>query len=299
MEFKRIEKFFLSIVLKIILVGVSVILITDIVLYPQDSISLALDVCILLASIASYLIRNRWPILSLLTISIITLAAMIYQCLAVPFNTTTSITVILVLGFIYSILLRGRLLWIMHAITYSSILSIFVIQIITPSLSFSKQTGEVLSIVITYSVLYFILAYATGVLKFQYDKTHSHLKSLNAELHEKAIEIESQNEELLQIQNSLSAMNGELERMVNERTQSLKIKTRKLIRYSFANAHHLRGPIARLLGLVEIQKLEENPDNAFFFEKIKEQALEIDTVVQQINVELTEQDIAEEDAGII
>jgi hypothetical protein len=81
-------------------------------------------------------------------------------------------------------------------------------------------------------------------------------------------------------------MNKDLERKVIERTEKLNHKNEKLIQYSYTNAHHLRGPVARLLGLVAIRKLETNPDNTFFFNKVEAQAHEIDTVVRQINIDL-------------
>ena len=59
-----------------------------------------------------------------------------------------------------------------------------------------------------------------------------------------------------------------------------------MIKYSFTNAHHLRGPVARLLGLVAIKRLEPHSDNTFYFNKIEEQAIEIDTVIKQINIDL-------------
>lgn len=295
MELKKLERFFLSMLVKIILMGIGVIFIADLLLYPEDKISLLIDVVILATMLVAFFIQQKAPLTSVLLITCIPLVAMIYQSLIVPLNTTTSLSVILVIGFVFSILLRGRLLWVMHAITYSSIVGIFIIQIINPKLSFSSNIGEVLSVVITYSILYFIITYSTGVLKFHYDRTHEYLRGANKELHNKAMEIEAQNEELVQIQDNLHEINIELENRVNERTQSLKIKTKKLIKYSYANAHHLRGPVARLLGLVAIQRLDPNPDFTFFFNKIEAQALEIDSVVKHINVELTTGDLVEDD----
>ena len=54
---------------------------------------------------------------SVMIVCCVTLAAMVYQCLVVPLNTTTSMAVILIVGFLFSILLSGRFMWAMHVIT--------------------------------------------------------------------------------------------------------------------------------------------------------------------------------------
>jgi hypothetical protein len=73
-----------------------------------------------------------------------------------------------------------------------------------------------------------------------------------------------------------------------ERTAKVHAQNEKLLKYTYTNAHYLRGPVARLLGLINIQKLEPNPDYNFFFCNMEDQALEIDSVVKQINSELEE-----------
>ena len=61
-----------------------------------------------------------------------------------------------------------------------------------------------------------------------------------------------------------------------------------LLKYSYANAHHLRGPVARLLGLANVYRLESSIEPDFIITKMVEQAREIDEVVKQINVDLEE-----------
>jgi signal transduction histidine kinase len=73
---------------------------------------------------------------------------------------------------------------------------------------------------------------------------------------------------------------------VNERTAKIQSQNEILIKYSYTNAHHLRGPVARLLGLASIYNLETNPDYNFFIRKMADQAKEIDDVIKQINSEL-------------
>ncbi len=286
METRNIERFFLNTLLRVVIGGVTLIFISDFILYPEDRLSLFIDVAIMLACITSYVIRNKFHTLSVLIFTTIVLSSMIYQALAVPINTTTSLSVILVVGFIHSVMLKGRTMWAMHILTFVAIHTIFFLQFQNPELRFSSKMNEIVTVTITYSILYFILTYATTVLKASYDRIHVNLKDANIDLLEKNNEIAAQNEELLQIQDNLNELNVDLERLVNERTEKVRVQNDILLKYSYRNAHDLRGPVARLLGLASLVKLESPPAHDFIMEKMVEQAHEIDHVVKQINVEL-------------
>lgn len=283
---KSLEKFFVATLLKISVMGVFVILIADVIIYPQDSLSIIIDTCIFVACIAAYFAREKFPVASILTITCTTLTAMFYQCLVVPANTTTSLSIILLVGFIVSILLDGKTMWVMHIMTAVILLAIFFAQFYNPTLRSSGSGGETVTIAITYFVIYFILTYFSGVLKYQYNKLVDSLRTLNENLVEKTHEIEAQNEELVQAQENLNSLNAGLEKAVMERTEKIRAQNEVLLKYSYANAHHLRGPVARLLGLAKIWKLESKPDSDFFFDQVEAQAQEIDDVIRQINIDL-------------
>jgi hypothetical protein len=202
--------------------GVLLILTSDILFFPEDTLSLSIDVSILSACVVAYLLRAKHPTFAVLTISCITLVAMLYQCLAVPTNTSTSLSVILIVGFVFSVMLKDRLMWVMHTITFILLVSIFIIQFNNPDLRFSQSINDLVTVAVTYCVLYFILTYGTVQVKLSYDKIHLHLNETNLELSSKANEIAVQNEELLRIQGNLSVLNRDLEKIVNERTTKIK-----------------------------------------------------------------------------
>jgi signal transduction histidine kinase len=207
-------------------------------------------------------------------ITSVALLTMSYQRLTAP-QTTTTLSVILIVGFIFSAMLKGNLMWIMHGIAFTILNTIFILHL-----------DDAVTAAITYSTLYFILTYATWVLKSNYDGINQYLRDTNIQLHEKSKEIEAQNEELLQIQAHLSTLNSDMEKIINERTQQIQIQNQVLLNYSYTNAHHLRGPVARLIGLASIYKLEQNPDVDFFITKMEGEAFEIDAMIKQINIEL-------------
>ncbi len=274
MKIRNIEYFFLNTVLKICIVGLLIIIGSNVLFYPEDTISISLSVAILAACCIAYLIRKKQPTLSVLILSIIVLAAMSYQRLVVP-NTSTTLAVVLIVGFVFSTMLKGRIMWLMHGIAFIIINTIFVIQL-----------PDAITAAITYSTLYIILSFAAGVLKNSYDRIHDNLSAQNIELADKANEIELKNKKLLEIQEDLNILNSNLEKIVDERTDKVKKQNELLVKYSYTNAHHLRGPVARLLGLAAISKIDNSIDAIDVIDKMVVQAHEIDAVVKQINVEL-------------
>ena len=285
-RFENIEEFFLNTLLSIAMAGVLLILMADTFLYPEDRVSIVIDMAILAACVVSYMLRRLYPTGAVLIFTSIILIAMIYQCLVVPFNTTTSLSIILVVGFIFSVMLKGRLLFVMHCLTVIILHSIFIYQFYNRELAFSTKVNDVVTVAITYSILYFILTYASWVLKLRYDEINKNLKSANKELRQNAHEIETRNEELLQTQNNLNELNMVLEKKVNERTAQIRAQNEMLIKYSYTNAHHLRGPVARLLGLASIYKVDPTADCIFLITKMIDEANEIDAMVQKITVDL-------------
>jgi signal transduction histidine kinase len=286
MAVKNIEKFFLNTLLKISMVGVFLIFLADLILYPEDRVSLSIDLAIFSACLVAYLIRQKHPTLAIFIITTVVLAAMLFQCLVVPVNTTTSLSIILIVGFIFSVMLNGRVMWAMHALTFLMIHFIFLIQFMNPERRFSPSMNDLITVSITYSILYFILTYATAVLKSAYDKIYLSLRASHIELHRRSKEIANQNEMLMVTQENLNALNTQLEAIISERTAKIQAQNEALLKYSYANAHHLRGPIARLLGLASIYRLDSAMNTSFIMSKMEEQANEIDAIVRQINIEL-------------
>src|SRR5690606_38604644 len=141
----NIEKFFLNTILKISIGGVFFILISNVLLYPEDVLSILLSSTILSACIIAHLIRKKHPTVSVLIVSIVVLSAMSYQRLASP-NTTTTLSVVLIIGFIISVMLKGRIMWGMHGIVFIIINTVFIIHL-----------SDAVTAAITYSTLYFIL----------------------------------------------------------------------------------------------------------------------------------------------
>ena len=99
-------------------------------------------------------------------------------------------------------------------------------------------------------------------------------------------EIRLQNEELLASQEKLNEVNTELENLVSKKTENIKRQNEKILKYAYANAHHVRGPIARILGLIQISKMKTDLSYSWFFEKVEHETKQVDNIVAGITREL-------------
>lgn len=96
------------------------------------------------------------------------------------------------------------------------------------------------------------------------------------EIQDKAKELEIANEEV-------RLMNENLEREVLSRTEHIKLQNKKLIDYAFRNAHHIRGPLARILGLLNLIRLdkENNELQKFYIDSLEISAHELDASIKK------------------
>ncbi|MEQ9102682.1 MAG: hypothetical protein RIF36_19360 [Imperialibacter sp.] len=279
MEGRNIEPFFLNTLLKACVVGVALILAANFFFFPEDTIGVSIALVILLACLVAHHVREKHPTSAVIILTSITLAAVCYQRL-MQISPSITLATVIIIGFVFSVMLKGRIMWVMHGIAFIMLNTVFLYHV-----------SDVVTAAINYSILYLIIAYPSGVLKVNYDRIHQHLRHTNNEMKKKAAEIAQQNEELQKTQHDLSILNKNLEQMVGERTAKIKAQNDMLISYSHTNAHHLRGPVARLLGLAAIYKLESGGKIDTLVEKMIEQASEVDAVVKKINADLESKEL--------
>ncbi|WP_333818803.1 tetratricopeptide repeat protein [Ohtaekwangia sp.] len=94
-------------------------------------------------------------------------------------------------------------------------------------------------------------------------------------------------EALLKLNVEINKMNENLEMKVQERTDEIARQNQKLIEYAFFTAHEVRGPLARILGLVELARIRElNDDHEEILDRLQEAAVELDEIIRIINRKL-------------
>jgi signal transduction histidine kinase len=96
---------------------------------------------------------------------------------------------------------------------------------------------------------------------------------------------------LQQQKEEIEFLKDHLDDLVKERTREVEEKGQRISDYAYTNAHHLRGPLARILALIDAMKLEGYPSQKeyqFSLEALYKSAREMDKVVRDINEQLGE-----------
>ena len=140
----------------------------------------------------------------------------------------------------------------------------------------------------TFAIVVIVLL---GTLAFIYARFYFKVKRLNLEVNLQKTEIEAQSRQLSESNNYINQMNRNLEGMVAEKTNDLKITIEQLIgrnndlqQYSYTVSHNLRGPVARQLGLTTLllksgTALEQNQ----LTELIYKTSLDLDHILKDLN----------------
>ena len=104
-----------------------------------------------------------------------------------------------------------------------------------------------------------------------------------------SLRIRKINQQLQQKSQEITSLNQNLEALVLDRTQELEKRNQQLAEYVFTNSHRVRGPIARILGLMQIHEsngFNSEEEQAQLFKFIHRAAKEDDAVVYEISERL-------------
>lgn len=120
------------------------------------------------------------------------------------------------------------------------------------------------------------------------DELNKHLLTVNKEVQEKNDELQAYGEELLASEEELKQINENLNALVENRTQALIKQNETLVRHAFINAHKVRSPLARILGLVNLIKHEINLQgrNKELIDRLHFSSHELNDVLKEVRVNL-------------
>lgn len=92
------------------------------------------------------------------------------------------------------------------------------------------------------------------------------------------------NEELTASHEEVNVLNENLEMLVLERTKTINVQLLQMVKYAHLNAHEVRAPLARILGLLQIIKLEkEESKKEELLQLLSLSAKELDDVIKQMS----------------
>jgi HAMP domain-containing protein len=118
------------------------------------------------------------------------------------------------------------------------------------------------------------------------------------ELMEKKVIVEQQKEEitaqaenLMQLYREISEINNNLEQLVRERTEELAYQNKRLAEYAFTNAHKLRGPLTRIMGLINIINIAPTiEEKLVYMDLLNEAGKQLDQIVHTIQKQIADKD---------
>ncbi len=91
----------------------------------------------------------------------------------------------------------------------------------------------------------------------------------------------------LKLKNTVDSLN-ELNSRMEENISALTDANTKLNKYAWSHAHELRAPVARILGLMNILKLDDYPNTPQLTEAINTTAIELDEITRKMSSLLEE-----------
>lgn len=115
-------------------------------------------------------------------------------------------------------------------------------------------------------------------LKKRYTRYQRRVEHRNAQLKSFNNTLIKQNDSLLYNQEETQNINENLEQIIEKRIQKIEEKNYQLEEYAFINAHILRGPVCRILGLLNLMQ-NGQPG----LEQISEKANKVDKLIRKIN----------------
>jgi len=95
--------------------------------------------------------------------------------------------------------------------------------------------------------------------------------------------LHQQNQELATRQEETRAINDNLETLVEKGAREVEDKNLALAEYAFINAHMLRGPLCRMMGLIHLMEREPDRYNSEQLTQLKTITHEIDQRIREIN----------------
>jgi signal transduction histidine kinase len=138
---------------------------------------------------------------------------------------------------------------------------------------------------IPYLLVFFIVTICSGVLKSRYERTQVRLRAMVELLDRKNRKISAQHLLLKKNYNELEALNANLELIIGQKTEKITEKNKQLATAAYTNAHTIRAPLARILGLLNLVNLDPR-NREFYLDKINSEATDMDAILLMVTKQI-------------
>jgi len=136
---------------------------------------------------------------------------------------------------------------------------------------------------VDYLIAAALLVIVTIYMKRKFLFYRKQVKRRYRQLGQIAETLHEQNRELATRQEETRAINENLESMVEARAHEAEVKNQELSEYAFINAHMLRAPLCRMIGLLNLMEKDATTELAEDISRLKKITQEIDARVKEIN----------------
>ncbi|CAN5621711.1 hypothetical protein BH10BAC4_BH10BAC4_01920 [soil metagenome] len=111
------------------------------------------------------------------------------------------------------------------------------------------------------------------------------LTKLNAQVNKQNEEIVAQSAKLRHANEEIAMINQNLQGLVEEKTSRILKQNESLIQYTFHNSHRVRGPLTRIMGLINLVKIGaiQKDETGYLLDEIDKASKELDSVLKDIN----------------
>lgn len=141
---------------------------------------------------------------------------------------------------------------------------------------------SVLTLTLDFLLHGLLITWVSLVLKQKFDDDRAEIGRQNEELRQLDQEIAQKNKELAQQQYQVRSLNANLEKRIELKVEEIREKNSMLAEYAYINAHHLRGPVCKIMSLAELME-EATPEDTALAGTIRKRAEELDDIIKQIN----------------
>lgn len=178
----------------------------------------------------------------------------------------------------YGLLQIGSLL------VYGTVLILFAYTDFAGSMSSLNKHYSLLSMEFDFLINTTILILITFYLKENFISFRESVEQNNEQLRRSSETLIEQTRQLYTQQRELNEIRNKLEATIPEKITEVQNRADVLNEYAFINAHHVRGPLARILGLIYLIELEnKGKESPEAFHKIKRSAEDMDAILGKIN----------------